>query len=163
MSANHQDQSHQQQGADHQHGDHQNHHRAMIADFRRRFWVALALTVPILLLSPLIQAFLGVADILAFPGDDDVLLALATAVFLYGGWPFLTGLVSELRGGGPGMMTLIALAITVAYGYSAAVVLGLEGKVFFWELATLVDVMLLGQTPAASPTSLSSPAPPTAK
>ncbi|MBK1633240.1 copper-translocating P-type ATPase [Thiohalocapsa halophila] len=116
----------------------------MIAHFRRRFWVSLALTVPILLLSPLIQAFLGVADILAFPGDDYVLLALATAVFLYGGWPFLTGLVSELRDGAPGMMTLIALAITVAYGYSAAVVLGLEGKVFFWELATLVDVMLLG-------------------
>ncbi|NBC15085.1 MAG: cadmium-translocating P-type ATPase [Gammaproteobacteria bacterium] len=116
----------------------------MIADFRRRFWVSLALTVPILLLSPLIQAFLGVTDILAFPGDDYVLLALATAVFLYGGWPFLTGLVSELRDGAPGMMTLIALAITVAYGYSAAVVLGLEGKVFFWELATLVDVMLLG-------------------
>ena len=65
-------------------------------------------------------------------------------MFLYGGWPFLTGLVSELRDGAPGMMTLIALAVAVAYGYSAAVVLGLEGKVFFWELATLVDVMLLG-------------------
>ena len=156
MSEHDQHHNHQQQDQNHQHGDHseehpgdhpkdhQAHHRAMIADFRRRFWVSLALTVPILLLSPLIQAFLGVADILAFPGDDYVLLALATAVFLYGGWPFLTGLVSELRDGAPGMMTLIALAITVAYGYSAAVVLGLEGKVFFWELATLVDVMLLG-------------------
>ncbi len=116
----------------------------MIADFRRRFWISLVLTVPILLLSPLIQAFLGLADVLAFPGDTYVLLALATVVFLYGGWPFLTGLASELRDGAPGMMTLIALAVTVAYGYSAAVVLGLEGKVFFWELATLVDVMLLG-------------------
>ncbi|WP_462331412.1 copper-translocating P-type ATPase [Thiohalocapsa halophila] len=156
MSEHDQHHNHQQQDQNHQHGDHseehpgdhpkdhQAHHRAMIADFRRRFWVSLALTVPILLLSPLIQAFLGVTDILAFPGDDYVLLALATAVFLYGGWPFLTGLVSELRDGAPGMMTLIALAITVAYGYSAAVVLGLEGKVFFWELATLVDVMLLG-------------------
>jgi Cu2+-exporting ATPase len=128
----------------HEHEDHQQHHEAMIADFRRRFWVSLALTVPILLLSPLIQGFLGLTDLLAFPGDDYVLLALSTAVFLYGGWPFLTGLVSELRDGAPGMMTLIALAVTVAYGYSAAVVLGLEGKVFFWELATLVDVMLLG-------------------
>ncbi|WP_200241379.1 copper-translocating P-type ATPase [Thiohalocapsa halophila] len=152
MSEHDQHHNHQQQDQNHQYGDHsedhpkdhQAHHRAMIAHFRRRFWVSLALTVPILLLSPLIQAFLGVADILAFPGDDYVLLALATAVFLYGGWPFLTGLVSELRDGAPGMMTLIALAITVAYGYSAAVVLGLEGKVFFWELATLVDVMLLG-------------------
>jgi len=156
MSEHDQHHNHQQQDQNHQHGDHseehpgddpkdhQAHHRAMIADFRRRFWVSLALTVPILLLSPLIQAFLGVTDILAFPGDDYALLALATAVFLYGGWPFLTGLVSELHDGAPGMMTLIALAITVAYGYSAAVVLELGGKIFLWELATLVDVMLLG-------------------
>jgi Cu2+-exporting ATPase len=123
---------------------HQHHHQAMIADFRRRFWLSLALTVPILLLSPLIQGFVGLTGTLAFPGDDYVLLALSTAVFLYGGWPFLTGLVSELRDGAPGMMTLIALAVSVAYGYSAAVVLGLDGQVFFWELATLVDVMLLG-------------------
>ncbi|WPL16073.1 Copper-exporting P-type ATPase B [Thiorhodovibrio winogradskyi] len=127
----------QDQHAHHDHG-------AMIADFRRRFWISVLLTVPILLLSPLIQSFLGLTDALAFPGDQSALLALSTAVFLYGGWPFLTGLLSELRAGAPGMMTLIALAITVAYGYSAAVVLGLEGKVFFWELATLVDVMLLG-------------------
>jgi Cu2+-exporting ATPase len=116
----------------------------MIADFRRRFWVSVLLTVPILLLSPLIQSFLGLTEVLGFAGDEYALLALSTAVFLYGGWPFLTGLLSEVRAGAPGMMTLIALAITVAYGYSAAVVLGLEGKVFFWELATLVDVMLLG-------------------
>lgn len=126
--------------SEHAHHD----HGAMIADFRRRFWISVLLTVPILLLSPLIQSFLGLTDVLAFPGDAYALLALSTAVFLYGGWPFLTGLLSELRAGAPGMMTLIALAITVAYGYSAAVVLGLEGKVFFWELATLVDVMLLG-------------------
>ncbi|MEA1052107.1 copper-translocating P-type ATPase [Lamprobacter modestohalophilus] len=126
--------------SEHAHHD----HGAMIADFRRRFWISVLLTVPILLLSPLIQAFLGLTEVLAFPGDAYALLALSTAVFLYGGWPFLTGLLSELRAGAPGMMTLIALAITVAYGYSAAVVLGLGGKVFFWELATLVDVMLLG-------------------
>jgi Cu2+-exporting ATPase len=127
------------------HGHHGGHdHQAMIADFRRRFWVSLALTVPILLLSPLIQGLLGLTDVLAFAGDQYVLLALSSAVFLYGGWPFLSGMAGELRGRSPGMMTLIALAITVAYGYSAAVVLGLDGKVFFWELATLVDVMLLG-------------------
>jgi len=127
---------------DHEHGEHD--HQAMIADFRRRFWVSMGLTVPILLLSPLVQAFLGLTGALAFVGDEYVLLALSTGVFLYGGWPFLGGLVSELGERSPGMMTLIALAISVAYGYSAAVVLGLEGKVFFWELATLVDVMLLG-------------------
>ncbi|WP_242513253.1 copper-translocating P-type ATPase [Halochromatium salexigens] len=132
---------HEHEGQD-QHAHHD--HGAMMADFRRRFWISVLLTVPILLLSPLIQSFLGLTDALAFPGDQYALLALSTAVFLYGGWPFLTGLLSELRAGAPGMMTLIALAITVAYGYSAAVVLGLEGKVFFWELATLVDVMLLG-------------------
>jgi Cu2+-exporting ATPase len=130
---------------EHEQGHHGGHdHQAMIADFRRRFWVSLALTVPILLLSPLIQGFLGLTDVLAFAGDDYVLLALSSVVFVYGGWPFLSGMVSELRERSPGMMTLIALAITVAYGYSAAVVLGLDGKVFFWELATLVDVMLLG-------------------
>jgi Cu2+-exporting ATPase len=130
---------------EHEQGHHGGHdHQAMIADFRRRFWVSVALTVPILLLSPLIQGFLGLTDMLAFAGDDYVLLALSSAVFLYGGWPFLSGMASELRERSPGMMTLIALAITVAYGYSAAVVLGLDGKVFFWELATLVDVMLLG-------------------
>ncbi|MBK1620795.1 heavy metal translocating P-type ATPase [Lamprobacter modestohalophilus] len=137
----HHQQKHEHEGQD-QHAHHD--HGAMIADFRRRFWISVLLTVPILLLSPLIQSFLGLTDVLAFPGDQYALLALSTAVFLYGGWPFLTGLLSELRAGAPGMMTLIALAITVAYGYSAAVVLGLEGKVFFWELATLVDVMLLG-------------------
>ncbi|MCG6860923.1 MAG: hypothetical protein LJE70_06555 [Chromatiaceae bacterium] len=74
-----------------------------------------ALTLPILLLSPLIQSFLGIEGALAFRGDRYLLLALATTVYFYGGWPFLSGLASELRGGAPGMMTLIALAITVAF------------------------------------------------
>ncbi|MGM0476132.1 MAG: copper-translocating P-type ATPase [Pseudomonadota bacterium] len=116
----------------------------MIADFRRRLWVSLALTAPILALSPMIQGFLGLTELLAFTGDRHVLLALSTTVFFYGGWPFLTGLASELKQGRPGMMTLIGLAIGVAFIYSSAVVLGLAGRVFFWELATLVDVMLLG-------------------
>ncbi len=124
------------------HGGHD--HAAMIADFRRRFWVSLVFTVPILALSPLIQAFLGLGRVFAFPGDSYVLLGLASVVYFYGGWPFISGLLSELRQRQPGMMTLIALAISVAYFYSAAVVLGLRGAVFFWELATLIDVMLLG-------------------
>jgi len=121
-----------------------NHHEHMIADFRRRFWVSLVITVPILALSPLIQRFLGLEGAFSFAGSDYLLLVLSSAVFVYGGWPFLTGFVSEVRERSIGMMTLIAVAITTAYTYSAAVVLGLPGEVFFWELATLVDVMLLG-------------------
>lgn len=130
---------HEAQGRGHSGHD----HAAMIADFRRRFWAALVLTVPILALSPMIQAFLGL-EALAFAGDAYVLLALSSVVFFYGGWPFLRGLMSELGKRQPGMMTLISLAISVAYFYSGAVVLGVKGGVFFWELATLIDVMLLG-------------------
>ena len=118
------------------------HHHAL-EDFRRRFIVSTILTVPILLLSPPVQTLLGIT--ITFPGSDYLLLALATVVYLYGGWPFLTGIVSELRDRMPGMMTLIAVAITVAYVYSSAVVLGIVGgEGFFWELATLIDIMLLG-------------------
>lgn len=126
---------------------HQNHHAHMVADFRKRFWVSLIITVPILLLSPLIQDLLGIADVIDFPGDIYVLWALSSAIFFYGGLPFLKGLYNELKSANPGMMTLIALAITVAYVYSSAVVFGLVGKVFFWELATLLDIMLLGHWP----------------
>jgi Cu2+-exporting ATPase len=121
---------------------HSDHHAMMIADFRLRFWVTLVLTLPILALSPTIQGWLGFS--FDPPGRSPLLLALATIVYVYGGWPFLTGLASELRERQPGMMTLIAVAITVAFGYSAAVVLGLPGKMFFWELATLILVMLAG-------------------
>jgi Cu2+-exporting ATPase len=114
----------------------------MIRDFRRRFFVSLGLTVPLLVLSPTVQSILGYS--LVFPFSHYLLFALASGIFLYGGWPFLKGLVDELKGKQPGMMTLIALAIAVAYLYSSAVVFGLEGKFFFWELATLIDVMLVG-------------------
>src|SRR3989442_2235299 len=87
---------------------------------------------------------LGLGRVLVFAGDRYVELAFASAVYFYGGRPFLTGLVDELRKRLPGMMTLIALAITVAYAYSALVVFGLPGSVFFWETATLIDIMLLG-------------------
>jgi Cu2+-exporting ATPase len=114
----------------------------MIADFRRRFWVTLALTLPVLVLSPTLQGWVGFS--VEFPGRMWALLALATLIYFYGGWPFLKGLASELSDRRPGMMTLIAVAISVAWGYSAAVVLGVPGKVFFWELATLILVMLAG-------------------
>ena len=120
------------------------HHAMMVEDFKKRFWVSLAITVPILALSPMIQRFLGLGDALAFPGSLFVLWALSSVVFFYGGWPFLKGIYEELRGGRPGMMTLISIAITTAYVYSSAVVFGLEGTIFFWELATLIDVMLVG-------------------
>jgi len=126
------------------HQDHQDHHAHMAADFRKRFWIALVLTLPILVLSPLLQTLVGLREAIRFPGDAYVLFGLSSAVFWYGGWPFLNGLVKELKSLQPGMMTLVAVAIGTAYLYSSAVVFGLTGKVFFWELATLVDIMLLG-------------------
>lgn len=120
------------------------HHAHMVADFRKRFWISLIATVPILGLSPVIQRFLGLKDILRFPGDSYVLFVLSSFIFFYGGYPFLKGIVTELIAANPGMMTLIALAITTAYVYSSAVVFGLAGGVFFWELVTLIDIMLLG-------------------
>jgi len=124
--------------------DHHSHHAHMVADFRRRFWVSTALTIPVLILSPMIQGFLGFRATLHFPGDSYLQWALASIIFVYGGWPFIKGLFDELRKKNPGMMTLIGLAISVAYFYSSAVVFGFTGKVIFWELATLIDVMLLG-------------------
>ena len=123
---------------------HQEHHAHMAADFRKRFWISLALTLPILALSPLLQKLVGLREAVGFPGDTFVLFGFSSAVFWYGGWPFLKGLVDELKARKPGMMTLVAVAITTAYAYSSAVVSGLTGKMFFWELATLVDIMLLG-------------------
>ena len=123
---------------------HGGHHAHMVADFRKRFWVSLAVTLPILVLSPMLQRLLGLSGAISFAGDAFLLFALSSFLFFYGGYPFLKGLVEELKGAQPGMMTLISVAIATAYVYSSAVVFGLKGKVFFWELATLVDVMLLG-------------------
>jgi len=130
----------------HQHSgsSHQSHHAHMAQDFIKRFWLSLLLTIPILVLSPMIQSFLNLGNALRFPGDTYVSFALSTLVFFYGGWPFLKGLADELKKKQPGMMTLIAIAITVAYVYSTLVVFAVQGKVFFWELATLVDIMLVG-------------------
>ena len=123
---------------------HHTHHAHMVADFQRRFWVSFVLTAPVLALAPMIQQWLGLREMLHFPGDGFIVFGLATVIFFYGGWPFLKGFFDELRKRQPGMMTLISVAITVAYVYSSAVVFGLRGTVFFWELATLIDIMLLG-------------------
>ena len=117
-------------------------HSSGIADFKKRFYVVLALTIPIMLLSEMIQHWLGIH--FSFPGSKYVLFFLSSIVFFYGGWPFLKGLVGELRAKNPGMMTLVGFAISVAYIYSVATVLGLKGMDFFWELATLILIMLLG-------------------
>ncbi|MDX2224579.1 MAG: heavy metal translocating P-type ATPase, partial [Rhodospirillaceae bacterium] len=116
----------------------------MVADYRRRFWISAVLTVPVLALSPMIQTMLGLGQSWRFSGDGLVLFAAASVIYLYGGWPFLQGLAREARARTPGMMTLIGVAISAAYLYSAAVVFGLNGMPFFWELATLIDIMLLG-------------------
>ncbi|MFA6082716.1 copper-translocating P-type ATPase [Mucilaginibacter sp.] len=117
-------------------------HDAMIKDFRKRFYVVLALTLPILLLSKMIQHWLHLH--VSFIGDQYVLFALSTVVFIYGGWPFLSGWLAEMKAKNPGMMTLIGFAISVAYAYSTAIIFGLQGMDFFWELNTLILIMLLG-------------------
>jgi Cu2+-exporting ATPase len=133
-------QQHQQHSSMDQTGN--DHHAMMIADFRKRFYAVLILTVPVMLLSTMIQHWLNLS--IHFPGSQYVLLALSSVIFFYGGWPFLTGWWEEMKTRDPGMMTLIGFAITVAYVYSVATVLGLNGMDFFWELATLILVMLLG-------------------
>jgi len=124
------------------HKGHGSHHEQMVKEYRKRFWISLIVTIPILTLSPMIQGVLRIS--LRFPGDQWILWILSSFVFFYGGFPFLKGFINEARKKNPGMMTLIALAITVAYVYSTSVIFGLTGKVFFWELATLIDIMLLG-------------------
>ena len=122
---------------------HEGHdHHAMIADFKKRFYAVLILTVPIMLLSEMIQQFIGVSW--QFTGSVYILFSLSTIVYFYGGWPFLKGWLEEIKARTPGMMFLIGFAITVAYVYSVATVFGLQGMDFFWELSTLILIMLLG-------------------
>ena len=121
---------------------HHEHHKQMVQDFKWRFWWVLALTIPIMALSPMIQDFMGVEW--GFTGDGWILAVLSTIVYFFGGWPFLSGLADELKEKQPGMMTLIGLAISIAYLYSTAVVFGFEGDLLYWELSTLVGIMLLG-------------------
>ena len=125
------------------HGDHDKHAGHSPAMFRDRFWLSLVLTLPILYFSEQLQTWLGYTAV-SFPGVEWVNPVLGTVLFFYGGLVFLQSARHEIMGRQPGMMTLISLAITVAYGYSMAVALGLPGKPFFWELATLLVIMLLG-------------------
>ncbi|KAA3640417.1 MAG: heavy metal translocating P-type ATPase, partial [Bacteroidetes bacterium] len=118
------------------------HHRMMINDFKKRFWVSLVLSIPVVVLAPMIQDVFGFK--IDFAGRALLTFLLSSLVFFYGGFPFLKGFISELRKKNPGMMTLISLAIITAYAYSTAVTFGLDGKTFFWELATLIVIMLLG-------------------
>lgn len=117
-------------------------HGAMIKDFKKRFYIVLIITIPIMLLSPMIQHWLNVHW--EFMGSNILLSILSSVVFFYGGWPFLKGWFIEMKDWKPGMMTLIGIAITVAYTYSLANVIGLKGMDFFWELSTLILIMLLG-------------------
>ncbi len=135
--------SHGEHGAHHgdQHDAHEGH---SVEGFRKRFWISLIITVPILLLSPMLQHWAGIGDMLRFSGDVYLLFAFSSLIFFYGGYPFLKGFVDEMKARRPGMMTLIAVAISTAYVYSAVVVFGLKGEIFFWETATLIDIMLLG-------------------
>ena len=128
---------------------HQNHgkhegggHARHIEEFRKKFFICLILTVPILLLSKMVQDWFGFSIII--PLQKETLFFLSLIVYVYGGMPFLKGMYKELKNHQPGMMTLIGMAISVAFFYSAATVFVISGKDFFWELATLVDVMLLG-------------------
>jgi P-type Cu2+ transporter len=127
------------------HSGHAGHnHSQMVADLRKRLWISLLLTIPILGLSPMIQHGLGLGEGWRFAVDAYILAALSSAIYIYGGWPFLDGLRQEIRARNPGMMTLVGVAITAAYIYSVATVVGLAGDDFFWELVTLIDIMLLG-------------------
>lgn len=121
------------------HADHTGHEKL----FRNRFWVCLALSIPVLAYSPMLQEWLGFTPP-TFAGSEWIAPILSAVIFIYGGVPFLRLAVPELRRRKPGMMTLISLAITVALVYSLASLFIARGTGFFWELVTLIDVMLLG-------------------
>jgi len=126
---------------EHQYNEHAGH---SIEGFKTRFLVSCFLTIPILVFSHTIQHFLGLEIGIDFVGLQYVIAALSTVLFFYGGYPFLQGTLRELQSKRPGMMTLIGVDITSAYCYGIAIAFGLSGMDFSWELATLIDIMLLG-------------------
>lgn len=139
--------SHSKRPAQHQHESkdqtgHDVHEGHSVADFRKRFVISSLLTIPVLSLSHMIQQWLGYSW--TFPGDRYVLSFFSTVIFIYGGYPFLKGLYAEVKSGVVGMMTLIGIAISVSWLYSLGVIFGLKGMDFFWEMATLIDIMLIG-------------------
>lgn len=138
---NHMDHNH------HNHHDHSGHghggHGAhMMADFKKRFWVVLLLSIPLTIISPMIMQLLGYS--LDFPGQQAIEFVLATIVFFYGGKPFLEHAWHELKSGVPGMMMLISLAIVASYVYSVLTTFFIDGMNYYFELATLILIMLAG-------------------
>src|SRR5262245_50913936 len=137
----------------HPHGDvaaaapaaaHDRHAGHSVEMFRRKFWGTLLLSIPAVIWAPMIQHWLGY-EAWGGPAAARWIPALfGTLVFVYGGWVFIRGAIGELADRQPGMMTLIALAITVAFVFSLAVTFGFPGTDLWWELATLVTVMVLG-------------------
>jgi Cu2+-exporting ATPase len=125
------------------HGDHGDHSHHDPAQFRDRFWITLVLTVPVVFFSDMFQELLGYSAP-SFFGSDWIAPVLGTVIFVYGGWPFLTGAIDEARSRQPGMMLLIGLAIAVAFGASVATEFGAFNLDFWWELAALIAIMLLG-------------------
>ncbi|MFT7878983.1 MAG: heavy metal translocating P-type ATPase [Sulfurimonas sp.] len=137
--ASHHHSPHTDTQSKHNHASGHMHH---LHDFKKRFIFSLIVTIPILLLSPTIQEWFGFVVILH--NHHYIVLLLSSFIYLYGGWPFLTMMIDEIKSLKPGMMTLISMAITVAYFYSASTLFFNQGKAFFWELATLIDIMLIG-------------------
>ncbi|WP_088838673.1 MULTISPECIES: heavy metal translocating P-type ATPase [unclassified Listeria] len=125
--------------SEHMHDKHAGHHTG---DFKKKFIISLFLTVPLVVLSAAVQDIFGYQ--LTFPGTEFVQLILASILYFYCGLPFLKGAVSEVKDHAIGMMSLISVAISVAYFYSVATVFGFHGMDFFWELGTLISIMLLG-------------------
>ncbi|HKY48973.1 MAG TPA: heavy metal translocating P-type ATPase, partial [Acidimicrobiia bacterium] len=136
-SVSHGPDSHEQRTGHDKHAGHS------VAMFRDRFWISLLLTIPVIAYSDMIQMWLGLT-LPSFTGSDLVPPILGTAIFVYGGQPFLKGAVQEIRAHQPGMMLLIAMAITVAFAASAATTFGWLELDFWWELASLITIMLLG-------------------
>jgi P-type Cu2+ transporter len=125
-----------------QHASHDKHAGHSVSDFRKRFIICITVTLPVMLLSEMIRRWIGFD--LEFSGDHYILAALSAFIFIYGGWPFLKGMYDEVRSDAIGMMTLIGVAVTTAWVYSLAVTFGLKGMDFYWEMATLIDIMLIG-------------------
>jgi Cu2+-exporting ATPase len=125
------------------HTGHNQHIGHNVEMFRNKFWVCLIISIPVLLWDPMIQQWFKY-QLPSFPGSNFIPAVFGTIVFIYGGWVFLQGAYQELAHKTPGMMTLISLAINVAFFYSIAVMLGLKGHTLWWELATLISIMLLG-------------------
>jgi len=143
ISEKHHEHEHMNHGKmDHGSGGYSKHAGHNIKDFQNRFWICAVVTIPVLALSHMIQQFFGFK--ISFIGDKYLLAGLSTFIFFYGGWPFLKGLWNEVRYNAIGMMTLIGVAISVAFAYSVAITFGLKGMDFYWEMVTLIDIMLIG-------------------